>query len=258
MCVFGIYNNFKSHIIKVQIKDERKKKMSWISERKEERLFACDGKELDERTYNLFLGGIVLYGLLMNILMFFIFGDVALAINPLVFIIGYFVCALTGIFMSSKSKNPLISFIGYNLVVIPVGLVVNIAVTTYVEEGDANLVFQAIVLTAVTTAVMIGLSIAFPQFFSKLGGILLGSLIGLIIAEILSLFLFPWAQNIFAWIGAIIFALYIGYDYWRAQEYPKTLDNAVDSAVDIYLDIINLFLRILQILGNSKSSSRRK
>ena len=188
--------------------------------------------------------------------MYFIFGDVAQQINPIIFFIGYFACAITGIVMSAKSTNPLISFIGYNLVVVPVGLVVGVVVKSYVKNGDADLVFQAIVLTAVITAAMIALSIAFPEFFSKLGGLLLGALIGLIIAEILSLFLFPWAQTAFAWIGAVIFTLYIGYDYWKAQEYPKTLDNAVDSAVDIYLDIINLFLKILQILGNSKSSKR--
>ena len=34
-------------------------------------------------------------------------------------------------------------------------------------------------------------------------------------------------------------------DWAKAQEKPKTLDNAVDSAVDLYLDIINLFVRLL-------------
>ncbi len=230
---------------------------SWTSERKEERMNAVEGKILDARTYNLALGGTVLYGLLINVLMYYVFGDVALQFNPIIFIIGYFACAITGIVMSAKSTNPLISFIGYNLVVLPVGLVVGIVVKSYVKGGDADIVLQAIVLTCVITAAMIALSIAFPEFFSKLGGLLLGALFGLIIAELLSLFLFPWAQNALAWIGAVIFTLYIGYDYWKAQEYPKTLDNAVDSAVDIYLDIINLFIKLLQILGNSKSSRRK-
>ena len=78
-------------------------------------------------------------------------------------------------------------------------------------------------------------------------------LIGLIVAEITALFLFPGTQNIFSWLGAILFALYIGHDHWKAQQFPKTLDNAVDSALDLYLDIINLFLRVL----SSKSSSSR-
>ena len=51
--------------------------------------------------------------------------------------------------------------------------------------------------------------------------------------------------------SAGIFSLYIGYDYQRAQFYPPTVDNAVDCALDIYLDIINLFLDILRILARS-------
>ena len=51
------------------------------------------------------------------------------------------------------------------------------------------------------------------------------------------------------WVVAAIFTLYIGYDIYRSQQYPKTLDNAVDSALDIYMDIANLFIRILSILG---------
>ena len=53
-----------------------------------------------------------------------------------------------------------------------------------------------------------------------------------------------------SWIAAIVFSLYIAYDVYESQEYPPTMDNAIDSALDIYLDIANLFLRILQLLGN--------
>ena len=57
---------------------------------------------------------------------------------------------------------------------------------------------------------------------------------------------------IVSWFAAIIFSLYIGYDFLKANELRYTVDNAVDSAVDIYLDIINLFLRILEILGSRR------
>jgi len=54
---------------------------------------------------------------------------------------------------------------------------------------------------------------------------------------------------IVSWISAIIFSLYIAYDVYRSQQFPPTIDNAIDSAIDIYLDIINLFLDILEIIG---------
>ena len=78
-----------------------------------------------------------------------------------------------------------------------------------------------------------------PTLFISLG-------IGLF-GEIISM-LFGYTGNVFNWIFVIIFSLYIGYDWHKAQMYPKTLDNAVDSALDLYLDIINLFIRLLNLI----------
>ena len=83
------------------------------------------------------------------------------------------------------------------------------------------------------------------------------SLIGILIAG-LFMSLFHMYSSVYSYVVAIIFALYIGYDFWRSQQYPRTANNAVDCALDIYLDIINLFIRILEILGrNGGGSSRR-
>ena len=139
---------------------------SWVSKRKEARLHVhSNANILSARMYNLTLGGVVLYGLLTNVLMYFVFGDAALQLNPIVFIIGYFVCAITGTVISVMSNNPAISFLGYNLVVVPVGLVVGIVVKSFVKNGDASLVFQAIVLTVIITSTMIALSTALSKVF---------------------------------------------------------------------------------------------
>ncbi len=231
--------------------------------RAERMIYNPEDTLLDDRTYNMALGGSVMYGLILNIVICLTLGNrltVMVYDNPLIalyLIIGYVVCSIVGVLMSSKSKSPVISFIGYNLVAVPIGLVLSLTINAYVQGGAGDIVIQAIVYTAVITGCMIVLSIAFPNFFSGLGKLLLGCLIGLIIAGLLSMFLFPGAYNIITWAGAVIFALYIGYDYWRAQQFPKTLDNAIDCSLDIYLDIINLFIRILRILG-SKGGSRRR
>lgn len=230
--------------------------MNLSKSRKYNRLFSGIADEVSTRTYNLFLGGAVLYGLIANFLICYTVGDKALQINPIVLIIGYFVCCFTGIIMSFKSNSPIISFIGYNLVVIPIGLVMSIIISTYVKEGMGDLIPQAVLVTAAVTTIMIGLSIVFPSFFSKLGRILSLSLTALIIIELVALFFFPGALHILAWASAGIFSMYIGYDFWKAQKYPKTINNAVDSAIDIYLDIVNLFLDILEILSDSKSSKK--
>ena len=59
-------------------------------------------------------------------------------------------------------------------------------------------------------------------------------------------------QVVTDWIAAGLFSLYIGYDIYRSQQFAKTVDNAVDCALDIYLDVANLFIRLLQILGHRK------
>lgn len=73
-------------------------------------------------------------------------------------------------------------------------------------------------------------------------------------ATLLLILCFNFDNSIyFSWVGAIIFSLYIGYDCWKSQKYVKTVDNAIDSAIDVYLDIINLFLEILTIMINFKN-----
>jgi FtsH-binding integral membrane protein len=57
---------------------------------------------------------------------------------------------------------------------------------------------------------------------------------------------------------AALFCGYIAYDWAKAQEESPTADNAVDACVGLYLDIINLFLRILSSSSSSKSRSSRK
>ena len=75
------------------------------------------------------------------------------------------------------------------------------------------------------------------------------ALIALVIASIIEMFL---RSNllIVSYIAALIFSLYIGYDIYRAQRTEPTLDKAIDSALSVYLDIINLFMRILSITGS--------
>ena len=216
-----------------------------------------EGMILSDKMYNVSLGATILYGLIVNIVLCLALEDRMSHVNPIILLIGYFVSCITGILMSSRSTNPGISFIGYNLIVVPVGLVLSITISSYAKADLGFVIGQAVVLTTAITFTMIGLSIAFPRFFSGLGKLLFACLLGLIVADIVSLIFFPGASNALAWIGAILFSLYIGYDYWKAQQYPKTLDNAIDSAIDIYLDIICLFIRILEILGNKSSSSKR-
>ena len=225
------------------------------TERRNERLAKViePGHYISRRAYNLALGGLVLYGLIVNLILCTIpeVTELYYTMNPIVFLIAYFALCLSGCAISAKSDNPIVSFIGYNMVCCPMGVVVSACVAGYGGIGN-ELVQQAFLITCFITAVMVAASLAFPQVFEKLGGVLLTVLIALIVVELV-LMLFNVEQIVTSWIAAIVFSLYIGFDFWRSQRFEPCLDNAVDCALDIYMDIINLFVRLLEILGSSKS-----
>ena len=202
---------------------------------------------ISDRAYNATIVVVLLWGLLVNYLLCRFVGTAIFTLNPIVLLVGYLVLVIAGILISAKSHNPLISFLGYNMVVIPFGLIIALMVETY-GGLNSNVVTQAFLYTLLISTAMMACVMIAPNFFSKLGGALSMVLIGMVICEIVLLIL-GVKQVWIDWVVAAIFTLYIGYDIHRSQQYPKTLDNAVDSALDIYMDIANLFIRILSIMG---------
>ena len=199
--------------------------------------------------YNLAIGLTLCWGFAINWWMVTMIDPQAIMdVNPWVFFIGYFASCFFGIYLFNKSNNPLVSFIGYNFVVVPFGLIVNLVVSQY----DASLVSEAIRITGLVTIGMMCLGSLFPAFFKKIAGALSIALLLVIIVELVEVFIFGIHHGIIDWIVVLIFCGYIGYDWGRANQIPKTLDNAIDSAAALYMDIINLFLRILRILGRNR------
>lgn len=214
-------------------------------ERKIERMCSGANNTLSTNTYNGIIGGVLFWGFLLNVLIVHFCADMFITMNPVTLIVGYFISCIIGIFMAVNSDNPIVSFIGYNLIVVPIGAVLSVTL----QEYSAVDIKSAFLATAGITVVMMCMATAKPQLFHNLGGTLFFSLVIGVIAEIICM-LFGIATPIFNWLFVVIFSLYIGYDWHKAQDYPKTLDNAIDSALDIYLDIINLFIRLLEIFDN--------
>ena len=207
------------------------------------------GALIGAAAYNLIIGLTLLWGFAVNWWMVLNIPVADLMeINPWIFVIGYFAACLTGIWLFSSSSSPLISFIGYNLVVVPFGLIVNIAVSRY----NPTVVADAVQMTGLVTAMMMVLGSLYPAFFARIRNALAISLLCVIVVELIALFFFEKQYGIIDWIVVVIFCGYIGYDWARANAIPKTVDNAVDSAAALYMDIINLFLRILRILGRKR------
>jgi FtsH-binding integral membrane protein len=207
------------------------------------------GARISANVYNLVIGLVLSWGFLVNWLMVKSIPLEAIqSVNLWVFIIGYLAACFFGIYLFTKSDSPLVSFIGYNFVVIPFGLMINIVVAQY----EPALVLAAIRVTGMVTVVMMILGTIFPKFFQKISGALTIALLVVIVVEAIEVFVFKVHHGIIDWVVAAIFCGYIGYDWGRANRIPRTVDNAIDSAASLYMDIINLFLRILRIMGRRR------
>lgn len=161
--------------------------------------------------------------------------------------LGWGLCVpILGILLSC-SGNAALSFVGFNMVVVPFGAILG-PVLAQAELSSPGVVGEAARLTGIVTAIMATTGLLFPNFYRGLGGALFMALLCLLAVGILQL-IFPVLMQftVIHYIAAGIFALYIGYDMWRASTVPATLDNAVDVSISLYLDIINLFIRLLYI-----------
>ena len=216
---------------------------------REKRFFLEDDQaELAPRTYNLVIGGVLLWGLAVNALMATYLQRQILGLNYLLVLVIYFVLSLASMALVYRSDKPEISLVGFTGLAVAMGLLL----TYYVSAFDEGSIRNAFLVTGAVTACMMAVAGVHPEFFRGLGRTLGIALLGAIAADLICLFLLRVNLSLIDAGVAVIFAGYIGYDWSRAQAYPRTLDNAVDSAADIYVDIVNLFVRLLSIMGRSK------
>ena len=214
----------------------------------ERRVLPAGATELSERAFNLIIGGVLLWGFLLNYLMVAFYTPQVYRLISQIgyrgFLLGYFVLCIAGSFMIATPK-PVLSFIGYTLIAVPVGMVVCVCLGSYTIAT----IKSAVLVTAVVTLSLMILGTLFTDFFLSMGRALGVSLLVAIVAELISTFIFHTHPVIYEWIFVAIFSLYIGFDWARANTCARTVDNAVDLAASLYLDIINLLLRILSIMG---------
>ena len=118
----------------------------------EERKVLHDGEELiSARAFNLVIGGVLLWGFFVNYLLGKLFGRqmaelFAFDAGFVIALVAYVILVMIGSFLT-RSKSYIVSFIGYNLIVVPVGLVLSACL--YDIAGD--IILQAILITGLVT-----------------------------------------------------------------------------------------------------------
>jgi len=111
-------------------------------------------------------------------------------------------------------------------------------------------------ITALTFAIMALVGTFTNIDLTKLGTILFMGLLGIIIASIINIFLGSQTLDLgIIIIGIVIFTLYIAYDVQKVKYIAQTLEEdkaAIICAFELYLDFINLFIKLIRLFGKSK------
>lgn len=171
-----------------------------------------------------------------------------------VLLIATFIAMLIGAFMfAPEGTSAGISTVGVIIMSGAAGMMIGPMIASY----SLMTVLQALIVTAGIVGIMSLVGIVFPKVFEGFGPYLLAALIVLLMAQFAQIFFiflgFTAAQNlpILYWIGIGIFSLYVAYDWSRAVSLPHTVANAIKAAGAITLDIINIFIRVLGLMGKS-------
>ncbi|XP_021938786.1 protein lifeguard 1, partial [Zootermopsis nevadensis] len=123
-----------------------------------------------------------------------------------------------------------------------------------------SVLFQVLMAVGMCSAVCFGLTMFAFQTkwdFTVMGGALFVAVIILMIFGIVAIFIpGKTITLIYASCGALLFSLYLVYDtqlmMGGKHKYSISPEEYIFAALNLYLDIVNIFLYILTIIGASR------
>jgi modulator of FtsH protease len=131
------------------------------------------------------------------------------------------------------------------------GLGIGPTVSAYAEAFGASVVAQAAGATALFVAGFGAWGYATRRDLAPLARMAFWALLALIVFGIVMLFVsIPAGQLVYCILGLGIFAIFTMFDFQRLK--AATPDDAVYIAASIFVDILNVFLLLLQLFGLSR------
>ncbi|GHQ92759.1 Bax inhibitor-1/YccA family protein [Helicobacter pylori] len=117
-----------------------------------------------------------------------------------------------------------------------------------IAKAGLGAIWQALGMTTIVFGLMSVYALKTKNDLANMGKMLFIALIVVVVCSLINLFLgSPMFQVVIAGASAILFSLYIAYD---TQNIVKGMyDSPIDAAVELYLDFLNVFISILQIIG---------
>lgn len=122
---------------------------------------------------------------------------------------------------------------------------------------EVSSIISIFAISALIFALMAFYGMVTKKDLSNFGTFLFITLLGLIIGELLNYFIFQSSATyvIFSAIGVGIFTMYIAYDINTVKYILPEIGEekaAVYGAFQLYLDFINLFIRLLELFGKRR------
>lgn len=163
-------------------------------------------------------------------------------------LIGSFACVLVLPFV--RERFPLNYILLYGFATLE-GVLIGSIIESYVAFGQGLLVLNAAAATGIVTLVAGGIGYTTKRNLSGMGGFLFIGLIALIITSVVGIFVhLALLQIIISAAGSLLFSAFLVFDLNRvARAQNVTSGDAIVLALSVYLDIINLFLFLLRLLG---------
>ncbi|RVZ70512.1 Bax inhibitor-1/YccA family protein [Helicobacter pylori] len=161
----------------------------------------------------------------------------------------FFIAEIAALFglMFSKSKPGLNLFMLFAFTSLS-GVTLVPLLGMVIAKAGLGAVWQALGMTTIVFGLMSVYALKTKNDLANMGKMLFIALIVVVVCSLINLFLgSPMFQVIIAGASAILFSLYIAYD---TQNIVKGMyDSPIDAAVSLYLDFLNVFISILQIIG---------
>lgn len=185
------------------------------------------------------------YALSMNINM--MLNILAIGVLPIAIVEIVIAIILTARIQKMNPLTTKILYIGYCILT---GLTFS-SIFVYFEMTSLISIF---IITAIIFALLALYGYTTKKDLTKLGTIIFIGLIGILIGSLLNMFIFRSAMmdTGIAIIGVLIFVGYIAYDVNKIKymvTYVGEDKAAVYGAFQLYLDFINLFIRLLELFG---------
>ncbi len=149
--------------------------------------------------------------------------------------------------MFAKDKSPLNLILLFAFTFMS-GFTLAPTLALFISKGLGYVIGEAFLLSAIAFFALTVFAMNTKRDFTTMGKILFITLIIVVVAGLINIFLhLPLLQLIIASVSAILFSFFILYDTQNIIRGNVT--NEIEAAVSLYLDFLNLFISLLQILG---------